>query len=131
MFGWRGLSTVVALTYTGRNYVERRMMRTSLLTVLAISFVFALGGSAMAQDSPTQDAYGGVLGNEVESTDSNNGSNNDGATAPAATEGATAQAGTDQLPFTGLELGLVAFAGIGLVALGFAMRRSTRRPPTA
>jgi hypothetical protein len=105
------------------------MMRTSLLAVLAISFVFALGGSAMAQDSPTQDAYGGVLGNEVESTDSNNG--NSGATAPAGTEGATAQAGTDQLPFTGLELGLVAFAGIGLVALGFAMRRTTRRPPTA
>lgn len=104
-------------------------MRTSLLAVLAISFVFAVSGSAMAQDSPTQDAYGGVLGNEVETTNSNN--SNTEATTTEGTEAATAQVGSDQLPFTGLELGLVALAGIGLVALGFAMRRTTRRPPTA
>jgi hypothetical protein len=102
-------------------------MRTSLLAVLAISFVFAVSGSAMAQDSPTQDAYGGVLGNEVETTNSNN----EAATTTEGTEAATAQVGSDELPFTGLELGLVALAGIGLVALGFAMRRTTRRPPTA
>jgi hypothetical protein len=109
---------------------ERRTMRTSLLAVLAISFVFAVSGSAMAQDSPTQDAYGGVLGNEVETTNSNTEATTEAATTEG-TEAATAQVGGDELPFTGLELGLVALAGIGLVALGFAMRRTTRRPPTA
>ena len=90
-------------------------MRTSLLAVLAVCFVFALGGSALAQDSPTRDAYGGVLGNEVENDVGGNqaelGANTGGS-----------------LPFTGFEAGLVAFAGIGLVALGFAIRRTTRRP---
>jgi hypothetical protein len=93
-----------------------RKMRTSLLAVLAVAFVLALGGTALAQ-SPTQDAYGGVLGNESEN---NVGGN-------VATQELGDNAGS--LPFTGFEAGLVAFAGIGLVALGFAIRRSTRRPP--
>jgi hypothetical protein len=93
-----------------------RKMRTSLLAVLAVAFVLALGGTALAQ-SPTQDAYGGVLGNESEN---NVGGN-------VATQELGDNAGS--LPFTGFEAGLVAFAGIGLVALGFAIRRSTPRPP--
>ena len=93
-------------------------MRTSLLAVLAVAFVLVLGGSAVAQDSPTRDAYGGVLGNEVD----NRGPNIE-ATSTTDPDGS--------LPFTGFEAGLVALAGIGLVGLGFAMRRSTRRPPTA
>jgi hypothetical protein len=92
-------------------------MRTSLLAVLAVSFVLMLGGTAVAQDSPTQDAYGGVLGNEVEHTDSTTqelGAN-------------VSDSGT--LPFTGFEVGVIALVGIGLVGLGFAMRRGLRRPP--
>jgi hypothetical protein len=94
-----------------------RKMRTSLLAVLAVAFVFALGGSAIAQTSPTRDAYGGVLGNEAENNVNGN----------VATQELGDNAGS--LPFTGFEAGLVAFAGFGLVALGFAIRRSTRRPP--
>jgi hypothetical protein len=90
-------------------------MRTSLLAVLAVAFVLVLGSVAMAQNSPTQDAYGGVLGNEVESS--------------ADTQATVQEVGADtgSLPFTGFEIGLVALAGIGLVGLGFAMRRGTRR----
>jgi hypothetical protein len=97
--------------------MKGRKMRTSLLAVLAVSFVFALGGSALAQDSPTRDAYGGLLGDEAE--------NNVGG------DVATQQLGdnTGSLPFTGFEVGLVTLAGFGLVGLGFAIRRSTRRPP--
>jgi hypothetical protein len=92
-------------------------MRTSLLAVLAVAFVLALGGVALAQSSPTSDAYGGVLGNEVEhSADT--------------TQTAEVGSSTGSLPFTGFEVGLVALAGIGLVGLGFAMRRSTRRNDT-
>jgi predicted cobalt transporter CbtA len=88
-------------------------MRMSLLAVLVIALVLAFGGTALAQDSATQDAYGGVLGNEVESS--------------ASTTAAVSGAENGSLPFTGFEAGIVALAGIGLVGLGFAMRRSTRR----
>jgi hypothetical protein len=93
-------------------------MRVSLVAVLAVTFVLAFAGGALAQNSPTSDAYGGVLGNEVESS---------------ASTTTTTEAGSSQgsLPFTGFEAGLVALVGIGLVTLGFAMRRGARRPPTA
>jgi hypothetical protein len=100
-------------------------MRTNLLVVLMAAFVLALAGTAVAQDNPTQDAYGGVLGNEVTSNDDSAAADNGAveeaeSTAPAATAGSS-------LPFTGFEVGLVALAGIGLVMLGVAMRRSSRR----
>ncbi len=85
-------------------------MRTKLFVVMAMVFTLSLAGTAMAQNA-TQDAYGGVLGNEDASDDGT----------VAVTQGA------DSLPFTGLEVGLIALAGFGLVTLGFAMRRSTRR----
>jgi hypothetical protein len=98
-------------------------MRVSLLAVVAVSFVLALGGTALAQESPTDDTYGGVLGNEVENSGSTTGSVGNVAN----------EAGADQgsLPFTGFEVGMVALVGIGLVSLGFAMRRGTRRRPLA
>ena len=103
-------------------------MRTKLLVLLAMVFSFAFVGTAMGQDNATEDAYGGVLGEEV--------SNQDDSGSPAAAEDAengaapvAVQNSTDSLPFTGLELGLVALAGLGLVALGFAMRRGTRGSP--
>lgn len=93
-------------------------MRMSLLAVLAVAFVLVLGGTALAQDSPTQDAYGGVLGNEVE---------NSGDTTANVQQ--VSGGDTGSLPFTGMQVGIVALVGIGLVSLGFAMRRGTRRPP--
>jgi hypothetical protein len=97
-------------------------MRMSRLAVLAVAFVLLLGGTALAQDSPTQDAYGGVLGNEVE---------NSGESGANVVENGAGNAGSPggSLPFTGFEVGIVALVGIGLVSLGFAMRRGTRRPP--
>ena len=103
-------------------------MRVSLLAVVATAFVLALGGTAFAQDNPTTDTYGGVLGEEV-------GNNSTGSPPGTVAEEETvtnevgAQASESSLPFTGLELGIVVLAGIGLVALGFAMRRGTRRRP--
>jgi hypothetical protein len=100
-----------------------RYMRVSLLAVLAVSFVLALGGTAFAQDNPTTDTYGGVLGNEVENNGSSTGSPN------VVQNEAGSSESPGNLPFTGFQVGIVALAGIGLVALGFAMRRGTRRPP--
>ena len=98
-------------------------MRTNLLVVLMAALMLALAGTAVAQDNPTQDAYGGVLGNEV--------TNDDDATPGAVEDAADVESGapaaTGSLPFTGFEVGLVALAGIGLVMLGVAMRRTSRR----
>jgi hypothetical protein len=44
--------------------------------------------------------------------------------------GASATA-SQTLPFTGLDLGFVAGAGIVLVGMGLSLRRVTRKPPTA
>jgi len=102
------------------------VMRTKLVVLLAMLFTLSLVGTALAQDNPTEDAYGGVLGEEVSNQDdSAAGAADESTPAPVA-----AQDSTDSLPFTGLELGLVALAGFGLVALGMVMRRTTRRSPT-
>jgi hypothetical protein len=99
-------------------------MRTSVLAVAAVAFVLVLGGTALAQDSPTQDAYGGVLGNEVQ-----NSADTQANVQQVGGQSSAGGGGGGSLPFTGFEVGIVLLAGIGLVALGFAMRRGTRRPP--
>jgi len=96
-------------------------MRTSLLAVLAVAFVMAFGGVALAQSTPTDDAYPvHVLGNEVED-------HGDSTSQKPQEEQVEVGSTTGSLPFTGFEVGLVVLAGIGLVGLGFAMRRTTRR----
>jgi hypothetical protein len=101
-------------------------MRTNLLAVLVAAFVLALAGTAIAQDNPTQDAYGGVLGNEVVSNDDAGQADEQVAADDAADVQAAATVG-GSLPFTGFEVGLIALAGIGLVMLGVAMRRTSRK----
>jgi hypothetical protein len=95
--------------------------------------VLAMGGTALAQQNPTQDGYGGVLGEEVSNSDDGGGGspppppgNDDDDEAVIVTQASEGES----LPFTGLELGLIALAGFGLVTLGFVMRRSTRHSPT-
>jgi hypothetical protein len=123
MYVTRGLSTVVLPAYTCASMEKGRYMRVSLLAVIAVAFVLALGGTAFAQGSPTTDTYGGVLGNEVENSGSSTGS----PTTVSNESGANQPGGN--LPFTGFQVGIVALVGIGLVSLGFAMRRGTRRRP--
>ena len=77
---------------------------TSLL--ICVAFVLALAMPAYAQ-TPTQDAYEGVAG--VEQDSSGDGGGSDGS-----------------LPFTGLELAVVALVGVGLLGTGIAVRRATQ-----
>jgi hypothetical protein len=100
-------------------------MRTNLLAILAMVFTLALAGPALAQDNPTEDAYGGVLGEEVANNDDSGGGTESTPATVQVQQGAEDSGGS--LPFTGLELGLVVLAGIGLVSLGLVMRRQTRR----
>lgn len=89
--------------------------------------MLAFAGTALAQ-SPTGDAYSGVLGVQQ------NGGNSGGGNAPTASKSApsapsnvqhTTTAGNKSLPFTGFQLGLVALAGAGLLGSGFALRRAS------
>lgn len=116
MFGSVLLRVAAASLKLVRTARKGERMRMRFLLVLVMAFTLALAGTALAQDNPTEDAYGGVLGEEV----SNSGDSE--ASSPV-----SVSQGSDSLPFTGLELGLVALAGIGLVTLGYVMRRSTRR----
>ena len=61
-----------------------------------------------------------------------------GGSAPGANGGSVpgaqaqqAQASEGELPFTGLDVALIAAAGVSLLLMGFAMRRLTRAPDAA
>jgi hypothetical protein len=74
--------------------------------------VLAFSSAALAQ-SPGGDAYGGVgASQEIQATDA------DGTSSSPSTES------TGSLPFTGLDVGIVAVVGIGLGGLGLVIRRS-------
>jgi hypothetical protein len=79
-------------------------MRTiTRLLVLAVAIMALAAGPAFAQ---TEDAYNGLAGAQQ------------GGGGNAADTGGS-------LPFTGLELGLVAIAGAGLLGVGYAVRRAS------
>jgi 3-oxoacyl-ACP reductase-like protein len=93
----------------------------------ALVGVLALAAPAVAQQSPTQDAYGGVIAEVV--TPSKPTTPKPPAqqqqvqaqqTAPAA-----AQPSSGALPFTGLQVTLVLLAGAALLGGGLVLRRAT------
>ena len=106
---------------------DKHMMETmkKTLTALAAALILALAFATVAiGQSSTEEGYtqqGPDVVNQVEDDDQ--------AEAPAATT-QTPDDG-DELPFTGLDLALLAGAGGMLLALGLGMRRLTRSPESA
>ncbi len=92
------------------------------VAVLSTCLMLALGGTALAQSNPTQDAYGGSAGQQVEQVGGNPSSTN-----PAPTSAASGSATVGVLPFTGMQLLLIAIAGSALIGTGLVLRRSARR----
>jgi hypothetical protein len=90
---------------------------TAFLAVALLSLAFA---SPAFGESATQDAYGGIAGSQEFTGGS--GSN-------AALASDTSESGT--LPFTGLDVGLIALVGAGLVGTGLVIRRTNRHAPRA
>jgi hypothetical protein len=86
----------------------------SAITILAL-FV-ALAGPAAAQNGYS--GTGGQVQTQVQDTGS-------------ATSGSGSDSGSGSLPFTGLDVALLAGAGLLLAGAGFAMRRVTRAPSQA
>jgi len=89
------------------------------VAVLSTCLMLALGGTALAQSNPTQDAYSGTAGQQVEQVGSN--------PSPAPTSAASGSSTVGVLPFTGMQLLLIAIAGSALIGTGLVLRRSVRR----
>jgi hypothetical protein len=91
-----------------------------------MTFALVAPASAVAQ-SPTE-GYNQVAGVEGGGGDgapaSAPGTVGGSESAPASAVGGDAQAGSESLPVTGLELGVIAAAGLLLLGAGLVMRRA-------
>lgn len=85
-------------------------MRKLTSVLVCVVVVLAFAAPAFAQDA-TQDAYNGLAGAQQ------GGGGGD--------EAAAAAESGSSLPFTGLQIALIAGAGVGLLGAGVAMRRAS------
>jgi len=99
-------------------------MKTFALTLL---LTLALAVPALAQ-GPSQDGYTTPGPKAIEQVDDagDPGQANDSSSSgdPSSSAGSSADSGS--LPFTGMDLGLMAVFGAGLLGVGVGMRRLTR-----
>ena len=104
-----------------------RIAATSILITLLVAVSAPL---ALAQGtSPAQQGYDrelGVIG-EIEQVQPPEEENVPAATPTPAQPAPAPAAQEGDLPFTGLEIGLVALMGAALLGTGFALRRVSRR----
>ncbi len=102
---------------------DHLVMRTRMTIIASVLVgVLALSAPAFAQQTPTKDAYGGVIAEVVTPKKPTT------PTPPQQTVQAQQQqapAGTSSLPFTGLQVTLVLLAGAVLLGGGLALRRAT------
>ena len=107
-------------------------MRIARLTALLATLLLAIGGgTAFAQGSPSSRGYDeslGVIG-EIQSEEPTPPTQREEQPTPPQTPPPVQEEG--DLPFTGLDLGIVAALGVVLLGTGLVLRRTTRRAPTA
>jgi hypothetical protein len=105
-------------------------MRIAGLALISSLFLALGGGTALAQDASVRgyDESLGVIG-EIQSEEPTPPARRDETPTPPQTPPPVQEAG--DLPFTGLDLGIVAGLGIVLLGTGLFLRRTTRRAPTA
>lgn len=105
-------------------------MRIAGLTALLTTLVLAIGGTtAFAQSAPSARGYDeslGVIG-EIQSEEQT--PSQQGGQQPSSSS-APAQQSEGSLPFTGLDLGIVALMGAALLGTGLVLRRTARRSPS-
>src|SRR3954454_18243774 len=102
---------------------EQFAMRTRM-TIIALALVVALAtcaAPAIAQNTPQQDAYGGVIAEVVTPSKPKPQQQAAAQQAPVA----AAQPQQSALPFTGLQVTLVLLAGAALLGTGLVLRRAT------
>jgi hypothetical protein len=96
-------------------------MKRLALLMAVVAVALALAAPAFAQ-SPTSDTYAGKGGGIVGTVNSGNGPS---ASAPQQVQVASSN-GSGSLPFTGLDIGLLALGGVALVGVGIGLRRFAR-----
>jgi len=105
---------------------------TLIFAVTAPAALAQSGGDGYRTGGPSvlgQTEGGGNDDNGGNGGNGSNPSNGEGTTAGNDTRSADRSASSgDSLPFTGLDLGLVAAAGASLMLMGVGMRRLTRAP---
>jgi hypothetical protein len=92
-------------------------MKRLALLMAVVAVALAVAAPAYAQNA-VGDTYSGRGGGIVGTVDSGNG--------PTATPQQVQTAGGDSLPFTGLDIGLLALGGAALVGVGMGLRRFAR-----
>lgn len=111
-----------------------KKLHKQAVVLVACLFVAALAAPLASAQSPSLDGYvpnGPVIQSQIESSDT---PSNDAGIEPgvnpddaSGTEPVQASA-AEELPFTGLDIGLLAAAGAFLLLVGFGMRHLTRGP---
>jgi hypothetical protein len=94
-------------------------MKRLALLMAVVAVALAVAAPAYAQNA-TSDAYAGKGGGIVGTVDSGNGPT---ASTPQAVQNTN---GNGSLPFTGLDIGLLAIGGVALVGVGVGLRRFAR-----
>ena len=100
-------------------------MKDTRKLIAAVVAVAALAAptSALGQASSSEELYNPPLDLIDPPADPNG--------APPDNSTKAASSGGSDLPFTGLDLGLMAAAGVAIGGMGLGMRRLTRRPDSA
>lgn len=104
-------------------------MKRLALIMAVVAVVFTSAAPAFAASS-VGDAYGGNGGGILGAVENGGGNGGDGGgTSPASTSApqtVKVTSSENTLPFTGLDLGLLAIGGIALVGVGVGLRRFAR-----
>lgn len=103
-------------------------MRIIATVLLTMALTIATATVASAQTVEGYSNQGGEIQSQVQGGGGTAGTGTDTASGVAGTQ--TASDG-GSLPFTGLDLALIALAGGALVVVGVGMRRLTRAPESA
>jgi hypothetical protein len=93
------------------------MKKTIAIAIMALALALSMTSMALAQSSVDGYNSDDAVQNRIQSADDNSG------TSPSAKS-----SDTSSLPFTGLDIALLAGAGGVLLGLGLGMRRLTRSP---
>ncbi len=111
-------------------------MRRLLIAAISVAAVVFSATAFAAGSTPSNAVYSSTgpktqqaLGASKPTT-SHSPATVEAATAAAHVAAAQPASSGAQLPFTGLDLTLIVGAGLVLVAMGFSLRRITRRPPS-
>lgn len=105
--------------------------RTAIAAIVAC-FVLAVPAGALAATNPTEDAYDGIAGQQqggnqgVPSAGNPENVNVAAAEEQGSSGESNGESSSGTLPFTGLEIGLIAIVGTGLLGGGILLYRKNR-----